>query len=84
MAKEQDNQKLSYKDLEQVAAELQHRLRDAEEALRRMNEVRDMAYLCMQLLEHHEVLPDAMLAKVLAFLDKIIPVPREDNAEEAK
>lgn len=79
MAKEQNekNDKLSYKELENVAAQLQQQLAERDAALRNVNEIREMAYVCLQLLEHHQVLPADMLKKVLAFLDKLIPVPKE-------
>lgn len=78
MAKEQNEQKqkLSYEELENVAAQLQQQVAEREAALRNVNEVREMSYICLQLLEHHDVLPEDMLRKVLVFLDRIIPVPK--------
>lgn len=79
MAKEQiKNNKLTYDELEAVAMNLQKQ--NAE--LSRMNEIRDMAYFCLQLLEHKEVLPDEMISKVINFLDRIIPVPKQEGAAE--
>jgi len=79
MAKEQiKNNKLTYDELEAVAMNLQKQ--NAE--LSRMNEIRDMAYFCLQLLEHKEVLPDEMISKVITFLDRIIPVPKQEGAAE--
>lgn len=80
MAKEQKKQtnKLTYDELEAVAANLQRQ--NAE--LSRMNEIRDMAYFCLQLLDHKDVLTEDMLTKTLAFLDRIIPVPKQEGAAE--
>jgi hypothetical protein len=81
MAKEQKEQKdeLSYNELKNVAAQLQQQLAERDAALRNVNEIREMAYICLQLLDHKDVLPEEMLTKVLDFLDKLIPVPKEQQ-----
>jgi len=81
MAKEQKEQKdeLSYNELKNVAAQLQQQLAERDAALRNVNEIREMAYICLQLLDHKDVLHEEMLTKVLDFLDKLIPVPKEQQ-----
>lgn len=81
MAKEQKEQKdeLSYNELKNVAAQLQQQLAERDAALRNVNEIREMAYICLQLLDHKDVLTGDMLTKVLDFLDKLIPVPKEQQ-----
>jgi len=81
MVKEQKEQKdeLSYNELKNVAAQLQQQLAERDAALRNVNEIREMAYICLQLLDHKDVLPKEMLTKVLDFLDKLIPVPKEQQ-----
>jgi hypothetical protein len=85
MGKEQNknDQQISYEQLRDVAAQLQQRNNDLESQLRQMNEIREMAYMCIQLLEHKDAMPPLMLNKVINFLDRLIPVPK-DNTEEEK
>lgn len=85
MAKEQKEQKpkLSYEELEQVAAQLQQQAAEAQAQLRNVNEIREMAYMCIELLKYKDVLPPVTFNKVVDFIDKLVPVPKEktENAE---
>lgn len=84
MANEQQKQdeQISYNQLRDIATQLQQRNSELEAQMRQMNEIREMAYMCIQLLEHKDALPDAMLAKVLNFLDRLIPVPKDNEEKE--
>lgn len=82
---QKQKKKLTYNELEHVAAQLQQQVADMQAQLRNVNEIREMSYICLQMLEHHEALPKPMLDKVLTFLDRLIPVPKDqqdDNKEE--
>ena len=84
MAEEQkkQDQQISYDQLRSIAAQLQQRNSELEAQVRQINEVREMAYMCIQLLEHKDALPKLMLDKVISFLDKLVPVPKDNNDEE--
>ena len=85
MAKEQEQQqpaKLSYDELEHIAADLQQQLAESRAQLRNVNEIREMAYMCVELLKHKNVLPPPTFEKVVNFIDRIIPIPKEQ--EEVK
>lgn len=77
MAKEQNKQsnKPSYEELEQYCVQLQNQLRDQN----RVSEFRDMVAVCLELLKHKDVLPEQTFAKVTAFIDKVVPVPKEQE-----
>ena len=77
MAKEQNkqNNKPSYEELEQYCVQLQNQLRDQS----RVSEFRDMVAVCLELLKHKDVLPGQTFAKVVAFIDKVVPVPKEQE-----
>lgn len=83
MAKEQEKQnaKLSYDELEHVAAQMQQQLSDAQAQLRNVNEIREMAFMCIELLKCKDALPEPTLHKVVNFLDRLIPIPK-DNEEK--
>ena len=78
MDNEQKNNKLSYEQLERVCAELQGRLNEVG----RVNEIREMAYLCIEMLKCGEQLPADLKQKVVNFLDRLIPVPKEEGAPD--
>lgn len=79
---EQDKKKLSYKELEQVAVELQRQLAEQTSALNRINEIRDMTSVGIALLEHFDKLLPETKEKLLAFIDKIVPVPRTQEEKQ--
>ena len=80
MAEERKNKKLSYEELERVCIDLQTKLNEVG----RVNEIREMAYLCIEMLKCGEQLPAELKQKVVNFLDRLIPVPKEQEgaAEE--
>ena len=80
MANEQNNnqqepRKLSYEELEQVCVNLQNQLRDHS----RVSEFRDMIAVCIELLKYKDVLREDTFNKVLDFIDKVVPVPKEQE-----
>lgn len=78
MDNEQKDNKLSYEQLEHVCAELQGRLNEVG----RVNEIREMAYLCIEMLKCGEQLPAELKQKVVNFLDRLVPVPKEEGAPD--
>jgi cell shape-determining protein MreC len=76
MAKEQNKQnKPSYEELEQYCAQLQAQLQNQN----RVSEFREMVAVCLELLNHKDVLPEATFKKVVDFIDKVVPVPKEQE-----
>lgn len=81
MAKEQEQNKLSYEELEQAAINLKKQV----DEFSRVNEIRDMAFFCMQLLDHKDVLKPETVEKIVTFLDRVVPIPRDqEGAAEEK
>jgi hypothetical protein len=78
MAEERKNKKLSYEELERVCIDLQTKLNEVG----RVNEIREMAYLCIEMLKCGEQLPADLKQKVVKFLDRLIPVPKEEGAPD--
>lgn len=82
MAKEQNNNqeshKLSYEELEQVCVNLQNQLRDQN----RVNEIREAAYLCIEVLKCGDNVPAGTRTKAANFIDRLIPVPKQEGAAE--
>lgn len=74
MANEQNN-KPSYEELEQYCVQLQSQLRDQN----RVSEFRDMVAVCLELLKYKDVLPESTFKKVTDFIDKVVPVPKEQE-----
>ena len=77
-------QKLPYNELEQVASNLQRRVNELEYAAQRTNDIRDAAYLCIQMLEHKDVLPDDTIIKIVKFLDRLIPVAKDEPKDQTE
>lgn len=76
MANEQKKQnKPTYGELEQYCVQLQNRLREQERA----NDLREMVAVSLELLKHKDVLPEATFKKITDFIDRIIPVPKEQE-----
>lgn len=81
MAKEQEQKaKLSYEELEQVAINLKRQL----DEVNRANEIRDMAYFCLSLLDHKDSLKPETVEKVVVFLDRLVPTAREQEGAAEK
>ena len=82
MAKEQNKQnKPSYEELEQYCAQLHAQLQNQN----RVSEFREMIAVCIELLNHKDVLPESTFNKVVDFIDKVVPVPKEqDGAAQEK
>lgn len=80
MAEEKKNKKLSYEELERVCIDLQGKLNEVG----RVNEIREMAYMCIELLKCGDQLPSELKNKVVNFLDKLIPVPKEQEGAAEK
>ena len=76
--KKQEQKKLSYGELEQVCAELQRRLNEQN----RVNEIREMAYLSLEVLKCGDNVPAGIRTKAAVFIDKLIPVPKQEGAAE--
>jgi hypothetical protein len=76
MAKEQNKQnKPSYEELEQYCAQLHAQLQNQN----RVSEFREMIAVCIELLNHKDVLPESTFNKVVDFIDKVVPVPKEQE-----
>lgn len=73
--------KLSYDELVNVARQLQERVNEQERVLNRVNEFREMTALCVELLKYVEILRPETKEKVLDFIDKVVPVPKETQEE---
>lgn len=76
MENEQKNnepKQLSYEELAQMCATLQGEV----DGYRRINEIREMVAICIELLKYKDALPKATFDKVVAFIDKIIPVAKD-------
>lgn len=74
MEKEQNN-KPSYEELEQYCIQLQSKLQEQN----RVSEFRDMVAVCLELLKYKDVLPEHTFNKVVDFIDKVVPVPKEQE-----
>ena len=70
----QNPQKPSYEDLEQACIQMQNELNQRQ----RVNEIRDMIAVCLELLKYKDSLPGSTFKKVVDFLDRVIPVPKDD------
>lgn len=76
MAEEQNKKnKPSYEELEQYCVQLQNQVRNQNS----VNEFRDMVAVCLELLNHIEILHPETREKVLTFIDKVVPVPKEQE-----
>jgi hypothetical protein len=76
MANEQKKQnKPSYEELEQYCVQLQNQLREQN----RVSEFRDMVAVCLELLKYKDALPEHTFKKVVDFIDKVVPVPKEQE-----
>lgn len=73
--------KLSYDELVNVATQLQERVNEQDRMLNRINDFREMTALCVELLKYFEVLRSETKEKVLDFIDKVVPVPKEEKEE---
>ena len=76
--KENKDGKLSYDELLNVANQLQGRVNKQEETLRQINEFREMTAICLELLKYLDQLRPETKEKVLDFIDKVVPVPKEE------
>lgn len=79
---EKEEKKLSYEELEQVAAQLKQNLDDCVERLRKVDNIREVAYLCTSLLPNLDKLEESTQKKVLKFIDNLIPVVKEQQGPE--
>lgn len=81
MAKEQNkNNKPSYEELEQYCVQLQNQLREQN----RVNEIRGMVAICLELLKHKDALREGTFNKVHDFIDKIVPVSKDQEEAAQK
>ena len=81
MAKEQNKNKMSYEELEQYCIQLQNQVQNQS----RVSEFREMVAVCLELLKYKDVLPEDTFKKVTDFIDKVVPVPKEqEGAAEEK
>lgn len=81
MANETKSNKLTYNQLQDVASQLQRRNADLESTLQRINDFREMTALCVELLKYFDVLHEGTQRKILDFIDRVVPTPKEEQTE---
>jgi len=80
MENEQKKQKAkpSYEELEALCIDLHKQLNERT----RVDELREMVAICIELLKYADVLPKETFKKVTDFIDKIVPVQKEQDKDE--